>query len=289
MKINKVRLEIREFVLCATVSSKLKSVDFNSLGSKEKLRELKTSTPKKILHLFKNLKVKDSEIVNAMLARCPAIIEHIKRPTVTQLKRVLDTHPHALNKIASNKRTESLIIQAIRPEKRYLFGSRDERARETVKNVSALHPNTSFTPRVYHEVVRLMAGAPEKTIKKLISTFEKQKKKIPDELRRMVSRIKSKALSSCSEEYEEIPLVDTEGSIEESMDKTKSIVRITQRPYSITVCYPDSPEYRYDYYIGDNVLYNKALSLQFNPGEFSKYVKKQDFPVKKYKAQMEFA
>jgi hypothetical protein len=271
MKIRRVRLEIREFVLCATVTKQGKA-DFHALSPKEQLKELQSTAPRRVLNLFKNLKQKDPEVVNAMLKRCPSIIEHIKRPTVSMLKRVLDSHPHALNKIPNTKRTEDLVIQAIRPEKRHLFGARDERANALVKNVSALHPNTTFTPRVYHEVVRLMCGAPEKTVKKLISTLEKQKKKIPDELRTMISRIKSKALSSEQSDREE--------NLEISIDKTKSIVRVLWSPYTITVAHPDKPNFNHEYYIGDKNLFSTALSLQYKPSEFVSFVKTNKFPVR---------
>jgi hypothetical protein len=125
-----------------------------------------------------------------------------------------------------------------------------------------------------------MCGAPEKTIKKLIATFDKQKKKIPEELRSMVQRIKAKTLGSTTTDPDSIELDE---NIELSIDPTKSIIRVKYAPYTLTVKYPDSPEYNYEYYIGDWVLYKKGLALQYNPGEFSKWVKENKFSVKKIK------
>jgi hypothetical protein len=80
------------------------------------------------------------------------------------------------------------------------------------------------------------------------------------------------------------PAEDTDSEFFElSLDRSKSIIRVTYKPYTITVNYPDSPEYNYEYYIGDVNLFNHALGLQYNAGAFSKFVREHKFSVKKIK------
>jgi hypothetical protein len=172
------------------------------------------------------------------------------------------------------KRSEDLVIKAVRPAKKHLFGPADIRGRETIKNVGLIDKSTRYTPRVYSEIVRLMQGSHSRNIKKMIGTLEKQGRKLPDELRTMLGRIKNKALSSAIVEAT---------MIEVSKPNSASIVHAKFFPYTITVKYPSDNSFTYEYYIGSPGLFNEALGHQYNAGQFSAFVKKHEFSVKKLK------
>jgi hypothetical protein len=294
MKINRVSISIHEVVLASIATDKKKS-DFSALTVEQQLSEVQKSGPRKISTLFKSLKSTNPVILKAMLKKHPKLIEQIKKPSVDHVLQVLDTHPHALNKLPANKRTEEMVIKAIRPERKILNGPRDIRAGYTVKNVSALHPNTVFTPRVYHEIVKLMHGAHVKTIKKLVATLDKQRKALPKELEKMLGRIQGKKTLASDElnvllkhKARKDGPCDLDDYDEEfsSGAKPPSIVRATYKPYTITVAYPDSPGFRYEYYIGNESEYFAMLKLQYNAGLFAKRAKEKKYDVKKVKVEL---
>lgn len=192
MKIRKVTVELRDAVLCAYTEESATKVDFNSLSIEDQIKEIRKSGSRRASNLFRQLKRPTDNLLVEFLKRNPKLIHNIGTPKLEHVELVLEHIPEALNKLPLNKRNEKLVIQAVRPPRKVLKGPRDLIAKNTIKNIISIHPNTVFTPRVTHEIVRLMHGANQRDLKRLDTIYKKQKRKMPDELLRMISQLESR-------------------------------------------------------------------------------------------------
>jgi hypothetical protein len=220
------------------------SSDFKDLSEKDQLKELKVSSPQKALSLFKTLKAPTDKQIQIVLKKNPKVLKHIK-PLPKYVEYVLDEDPSALNLIPKSKVTDDLLIKAIRPTKKVLAGPKDIVARETLKNVSKIDKGIKFSPRAIKEIKKLIKGISNSEVKRANSLLSK----------RGITEIEMSA---------------------------SSIVRSKYPPYTLTVAFPGNEDTRYEYYIGSWPLFNKALSLQNNPGEFSAFVKQHELDCKKF-------
>jgi len=196
MKIKRVRLEVREAVLANSytinIEESASKIDFNSLSKEEQIAEIRKSGERKAVNFFKQVKRVEPDVLTEFIKKNNNIIFKLKSPKVEHVNLVLEKHPKALNLIPVNKRTDEMIIKAIRPQRKFLTGPRDIKAQETIKNISSISSNTPFSSRVNHEIIKLVSGAPAKTIKKLESVFKKQNRKMPDELLKMIRQLEVK-------------------------------------------------------------------------------------------------
>ena len=192
MKITKVTIELREAVLATDYveeSAASTKVDFNKLGLEEQIAEIRKSGKIRVSNLLKSAYRPHDLVIKEALRKNPKAIDHLAQPKAHHVHMVVEHHPAALNKLKPMKRTEDLVVKAIRPPHKVMHGSRRGIAQHTLKNIELLESNTPFTSRVHHEIFKLMSGAHPRDLNKLDMVFKKQKRKMPDILQKMIKQL----------------------------------------------------------------------------------------------------